>query len=103
MIKNVERPTKCIIFCAYPSTCFFFLLLFQSVLNAYIPLLAVKGILCLNYTRKSPKPQCHMFNAIERTLACVNLGVLYCMHLGGMSGCAILSIHYLSLSCSTEK
>lgn len=62
-------------------------LLFCSVLNASFPVLAVKCILYFNWRRKSLKPRCHMFNEIKRTLACVNLGVLYCMHLGWVCVC----------------
>ena len=80
---------------------------FCSLLNASLlrSLLAVKCTLYFSWRRKSLKPRCHMFNAIKRSLTCVNLSVLYCMHLGG--ACVdvpyLETIHYLSLSYSTEK
>lgn len=72
--------------------------LFLSVLNGSFPLLAVKHVLYFNCRRKSLKPRCHMFSAIKRSLACVNLGVLDPMHLGGVCACAILRNHTLLIS-----
>lgn len=84
------------------------LLHFHSVLDLFfphLPLLAVRCVLYFNWKRKSLMLRCHMFNAIKRKLACVNQGVLYCMHLAHVYVDVPYweTIYYLPLSCKKEK